>query len=111
MRKRILITGGTGFIGANLTRRALLEGHEVHLLVRPAHQKWRIDEIAANVRLHFAELEDKDQVRAAVRAIRPEWVFHLAAYGAYRSQQGFERMTRTNVLGCANLLDACAEAG
>ncbi len=110
-RKRVLITGASGFVGANLARRALVDGHEVHLLVRPLHQSWRIDEVANNVRLHFADLENRDQVRTAVRSVKPEWVFHLAAYGAYSSQNDFERMVQTNVLGCASLLDACLETG
>jgi UDP-glucose 4-epimerase len=109
--KRILITGATGFIGANLARRALLDGHEVHLLHRPSYQKWRLEEIAADVRLHPADLDNADQVRAAVRVIRPEWIFHLAAYGAYSTQRGLEQMTKTNLLGCASLLEACGEAG
>jgi hypothetical protein len=33
--KRVAITGAAGFVGANLTRRLLDDGHEVHLLIRP----------------------------------------------------------------------------
>ena len=32
MPKKILITGATGFIGSNLVKRLLKEGHEVHSL-------------------------------------------------------------------------------
>jgi len=111
LSKRILISGASGFVGANLARRALRDGHEVHLLLRSGYRSWRLDEIASHVHLDGADLADRDGVRAAVRRIRPDWVFHLAAYGAYSSQQDVERMASTNLLGCVSLLDACVEVG
>jgi uncharacterized protein YbjT (DUF2867 family) len=44
MAKRVILTGATGFVGANLTRRLLRDGHEVHLLVRQGYSPWRIAE-------------------------------------------------------------------
>jgi len=109
--RRILITGASGFVGSNVARRALRDGHEVHLLLRPGHQSWRIDEIARDVRLHSAALQDRDQVTTVVHNIKPDWIFHLAAYGAYSTQKDFDQMVKTNVLGCASLLDACLTLG
>jgi UDP-glucose 4-epimerase len=108
---RALITGGTGFVGANLVRRLLRDGHEVHLLVRRDHAGWRIEDVRADVRLHEAELADRDGVEAAVRAARPDWVFHCATYGAYSPQADFDRMLATNVAGTANLVSASVRAG
>ena len=81
----------------------------MHLLVRPGYQAWRLAEIARDVRLHEVNLEDAPRVGEVVRDIRPDWAFHLAAYGAYSSQQGMARMVATNLLGCCSLLDACAD--
>ena len=53
----------------------------------------------------------REQVRQAVHRIRPDWVFHLAAYGAYSSQTGFARMVDINLMGTVSLLDACTEIG
>jgi len=107
---RCLITGASGFVGANLTRRLLHDGHEVHALLRPEHQPWRLADVTSLHR-HSVDLTNTGEVQQAVRRIHPDWVFHLAAYGAYSSQTGFARMVDINLTGTATLLDACVEAG
>ena len=78
---RVIITGGTGFVGANLARRLLHEGHEVNLLVRQGYTSWRINDIGSDLRLHTVDLGDRDSVIRIAGKIRPDWVFHLAAHG------------------------------
>jgi dolichol-phosphate mannosyltransferase len=109
--RRVLVTGGTGFVGANLVRRLLRDGHDVHLLVQPTHTTWRLDGIRRDVTLQRTDLGDAAAVDRAVRRARPEWVFHLAAYGAYSWQQDLDRMLRTNVLGTTNLVRATLRRG
>lgn len=109
--KRVILTGGTGFVGANLARRLLRDGHEVHLLVRGGHAAWRIEAIRADVRLHEADLCDEEALARAVADIRPDWVFHLAAYGAYSWQTDLRRTVQTNVVGTVALVEACLKAG
>lgn len=109
--KRTLVTGASGFVGANLVRRLLNDGHIVHLLLRDRHQHWRLEEISMHCQITLGDIANPEAVRRCIAAAKPEWVFHLCAYGAYPSQAGFEQMLATNVTGCANLLDACIEAG
>ena len=109
--QRVLVTGGSGFIGANLTRRLLRDGHEVHLLLRESHRTWRIRDIEGDVEILPVDLQDRNAVAGAVRAIRPEWVFHLAAHGGYWTECDAGRMAATNVSGSMALIDACAETG
>src|SRR5687768_9060504 len=111
MSKRVLITGASGFVGANLARRAVRDGHEVHLLLRAAHRNWRLRGMTDSTATHTVDLKDRRAVQRAVAAIRPHWVFHLAAYGAYPTQTALERMVATNVWACIHLLDACRDAG
>jgi nucleoside-diphosphate-sugar epimerase len=104
---RALVTGGTGFVGANLVRRLLRDGHDVHLLVRPGHAEWRLDEIRPDVTLHVANLTDADALASIVDLAKPAWIFHLAAHGAYSWQRDARQMVDTNVTGTLSLLDAC----
>lgn len=109
--KRVLLTGGTGFVGANLARRLLRDGHQLHLLVRPGRADWRIAAIRKELTLHEADLRSGEAVSAVVAAARPDWIFHLAVYGAYPAQDDLTRMLETNVLGTANLLQASLARG
>jgi len=106
-----LVTGGTGFVGANLVRRLLDDGDDVHLLVRPSHQTWRLDDVLADVRRHHDDMGDRDRLRALVGSIAPDRVFHLAVHGAYSWQADHDAMFATNVVGTDNLVQACAAAG
>jgi nucleoside-diphosphate-sugar epimerase len=111
MGKRVVVTGGTGFVGANLARRLLAEGHELTLFVRPEYRSWRIEEIQSHVRLHETDLGNKEKLAKAVREARPEWVFHMATHGAYPLQSNLQQMVQTNILGTINLVETCLETG
>ena len=108
--KCILVTGASGFVGNNLVRFLLEEGHEVHLLLR-SYTSWRLKDVLSDVRIHLVDLFDNEGVSRAVRTIRPEWVFHLAAYGAYSSQTDVRAILQTNIIGTANLVEACLKTG
>ena len=109
--KNVLLTGACGFIGANLARTLLGSGHTVHLLVRPGSDSWRIDEIRSHVQLHELNLLDESALVHAVEEIKPDWVFHLAAHGAYSHQTDVHEIIRTNFLGTVNLVEACLKIG
>jgi dolichol-phosphate mannosyltransferase len=109
--KRVVLTGGTGFVGANLARRLAAEGHQTHLLVRPGFSPWRVESILDRITLHEVDLTDANRVKAVLVAIEPAWIFHLAAHGAYSWQTDAEQITRTNVVATAHLLDAALAVG
>lgn len=106
-----MLTGATGFVGANLARRLLREGHNVHLLVRPGYTRWRIADIQAEVELHEIELSDREGLARVVGQVRPDWIFHTAVYGAYSYQTDPAQMVQTNITGTLNLVEACLKQG
>ncbi len=94
-------------MGANLARRLLREGRNVHCLVRPGHDPWRLEELRDAIQLHEVDLTDAAALTAVASSVQPDQVFHLAVHGAYSWQRDTEAIVRTNVLGTLALATAC----
>ncbi len=107
LKKRAIVTGGTGFIGINLVRRLLDEEHEVHLLVRSNYKNWRIIDLLDRIKIHRIDFSSSRDLSSLMTRIKPNWIFHLATYGASLSQQDFNQTLRTNLIGTMNLMQAC----
>ncbi len=106
MPQRVLITGGSGFVGACLAHELVARQHEVHLLLRPQYQQWRLRDIAGKFIPHTGDLRDLESIRRAVSAAQPEVIFNLAVHGAYPAQRDRATILQTNWIGTANLLEA-----
>jgi UDP-glucose 4-epimerase len=106
--KRVLLTGGAGFVGAALCRTLLSRGFEVHALLRTPGRSWRIAGVLSDLRAHEIDIRDDDRLTRAVREIHPEIVYHLATFGAYPYQTDADAIVQTDILGTWNLLKALA---
>ena len=101
---RALVTGASGFIGANLTRALLAVDAEVHALVRT---EGVLDVLPADAAVHRADLRDPGALARAVVSARPDVVFHLAAGPGHPvDAAGRAAMVQDTVVGTANLLEA-----
>jgi len=104
----VLVTGGTGFLGAHLVRRLLTEGFRVHLLCRSQSDFWRINDVLPLCERHLGTLEDATRLREIVTATVPEFVYHLASATVVAgSSAATERLVMANLAGTVNLIDAC----
>jgi UDP-glucose 4-epimerase len=109
--KRVVLTGATGFVGANLAEKLLEDGHEVHILLRDGYKTWRIEHFFSHLHPHEINLLDRDKLDAEIQRIRPDWIFHLATYGAYSWQDNSTQAIHTNYLSTVNLIEACLKTG
>lgn len=109
-KKRVLITGHTGFKGAWLTQILLdlgadLCGFSLEPNTRPS-LFWQLG-LEAKVDHHIANIQDYERLKMAVNNFQPDVVFHLAAQPLVRLSYDEPRDTwATNVQGTVNLLEA-----
>lgn len=101
-----LVTGGTGFVGANLARRLLEKGWRVRVLARPTSSRKGLQ--GCDVEWTVGDVLDPKSLERAVRGCR--YVFHVAA--DYRIWvRNPEEMMRTNIDGTRNVITAAGRAG
>jgi nucleoside-diphosphate-sugar epimerase len=104
--KRILITGGAGAIGSNLTR-ALAEAEAEIVIVLDdlsSGYKWNVPSLA-NVMFVEGSITDEDMLKR-VFFERPQYVFHLAAFFANQNSIDYpEKDINVNGLGTLKLLE------
>ncbi len=106
---KTLVTGITGFIGSNLARKLLENGHEVFGFVQPVISRdfKAIENIRNRLYLTTCDIRDYSSVRESLRRIEPEVVFNLAALSPVRLS--FEHpleVQNSNYLGTINIAES-----
>lgn len=99
---KILVTGGTGFIGSHLIEKLIEMGHDVSVIVRHSTRPFNFQN---NVKTITADLLDKHSLTKAVTDVQPEIVCHLAAFTPVRFS--FDNpfiYAETNYIGTMNMV-------
>ena len=110
MKKKVLITGGAGFIGSHVADELLQQGYEVRALDNLSEQvhgrgRKRPKYLHPDVELQLGDVRDPKAMRMAVEGV--DAVFHLAAMvGVGQSMYQIKEYTEVNNLGTAVLLEA-----
>jgi dihydroflavonol-4-reductase len=103
---KALVTGGTGFVGANVVRALLERGDEVRVLVRPRSDTRNLDSL--ELELVAGDLRDRGSLEAALDGC--DTLYHVAAMYALWVRNPRE-LYDSNVTGTINILEAAKHAG
>ncbi len=110
-RRRVLVTGATGFIGSHMARRLVVEGAEVSVFMRATSDPCLLADVLDRVMVHEVDICDEVGVREAMARICPDVVFHLAAIGMSEPFVSPPVAVRVNVQGTLHLLEAAHQCG
>ena len=112
---KILITGGAGFIGSNLTEHLLQQNHQVKILDNFATGKIEnllplLEKYPNNLTLQVGDIRNLEDCHKAAEGA--EYIFHEAALGSVpRSIKDPITSNDVNVAGFLNMLVAARDAG
>ena len=112
--KRVLITGGGGWIGSEIARQVasfgpaqlvLLDHDETHL-----HDA--VQGLTGVAEVALTDIRDRKVIEKVFERVRPEVVFHAAAHKHVPILEDYAcEAVRTNVFGTINVIDACRKVG
>ena len=102
LRGPILVTGASGFIGANLFRAIARVRSDVIAAVRRG-RNWRLINVS-DEQLVAVDLNDFAATKNLVNGLRPQTVFDCVAYGAYSFEEDSGLIYQTNFQSIVNLV-------
>lgn len=107
---KTIVTGGAGFIGSNLVKRLLEEGHEVHVVDNLLTGD--LGKVPKGALFHEMDVRNTEDIGMLFHVVQPDVVFHLAARP--RVQYSIDHPLETdqiNVFGTLSVLNAALAAG
>ena len=108
--KKVLITGGAGFIGSNFARKFLELRYDVNLIDRKGVNLWRLQDLKDKIKINYVDIENYDELEPFLSELNPQIILHFAAAGTYtRRPEDIRSIIDANLLGTINLVNACSK--
>lgn len=92
--KKILVTGGTGFLGSHLLPSLVEEGHDVILLKRSFSNTWRIKDILSEIKTYDIDKIDNERIFYENEI---EGIIHLATDYGRKNDKDVSQMCKANI--------------
>lgn len=106
---KILITGGTGFVGTNLL--PMLKEHDV-VLVDNLNQSVYVPEFHSAAKFYLADIRDAQIMNKIFQAEKPDVVFHFGGLvSIYDCHRDPVNTAQNNIVGSINVFDAALASG
>ena len=107
----ILVTGGTGFIGAEIVRMLIAAGEGPITVAQRSTDLGRLADLAAHIELVPLDLSDVGRTEEIVRDLAPRRIFHFGAMLTGPGEQDPPALLQANAWGFIKLIEAARSAG
>lgn len=111
MKKRILLTGATGFVGSRVAGKLVSEGYDVHIIVRPDSSLSQIVQLSDQVTIHVHDGSTEGML-AVMEAAQPAVVFHIASMvQSEHKPEDIVPLIQANIVFASQLVEAMLKSG
>ena len=109
---KLLLSGGTGYLGSHVVKHAVEKGWDVVLIIRAGSSfdqlKAIMGDVAWETSCQTVQIPEADLLEEWILQIKPDYIVHAAAVGHYdHGPTDIEPMIAANITLGALLLDAC----
>jgi CDP-glucose 4,6-dehydratase len=112
-KSRILVTGGSGFIGSHLVEELVKQGADILVIdiASKPNSYFAKQKLHKKVRLEFQDIAHKTKMERLFLTFNPEYVFHLAAEAIVDESYNDPYTTfKTNIMGTVSILEAARKS-
>lgn len=112
MNKKVIVTGGLGFIGSYLVKKLIKEGWKVYIIDSAIRGNVeRISDILSEIKLYQLDIRDEESVLGVFKKVKAELVIHLAAInGTENFYQHPQLVLEVGIKGILSIINACQKA-